>query len=439
MASQAISVSDQDVIQSRWFEIDRSVDLRTSLLWMKLRLKDSCVPLAQLGSPWIGCPELVQVHEVLPEEPAVLIIESFQGLSLACLLDRQISDVERAFAILRQIAIALDHLHRHNLAHGALTPRSILVGEGPALRIIDWMIDWNRVPLRSLAEDCEYIAPERLSGAASGPQGDQFALGAIAHRLLTGHSAFPAAGLAERLFCIRYEVLDEAAFGATGFAAQAIYERVFSVDPTQRFDSCCAFVDELQRASQNRVYGQTRFVDFESEEDGFQPESRTDESSAEQIQLRTKSLSRWFAAAAAFALFAFLAGLANWGMERRLETLQRSERSVADTESMGSLQNGVFEVCNNSASALEVRELAAAYWDREHALRVFNSTTYAPEGWAVAPASSRRLSWTPASKPVWDGSVLLYFVQVRDGQKEYLVSGRWDGSVQGCLHLTAGM
>jgi len=436
MASQAISVFDQDLVQSRWFDIDRSVDPGSRLPSMKLRLKGSRTPLAQFESPWIGCPELAQIHEISPEEPAVIVIESFQGSSLASTLARRILDPEQAFAILQLLAGALDHLHRHNLVHGALTPQSILVGDGPALRIVDWMIDWKLFPLKHLAEDCEYLAPERLSGSVAAPPADQFALGAIAFRLLAGNSPFPAAGLAERLFRVRYGMVEEAASGTAGCATQAVYERVFSVDPAQRFDSCSAFIADLQSASQNRVYGQTRLVGQEHEEDRLQSEKPGDRPFRAPSQLKTKPLSRWFNAAAAFTLLAFLTGLANWGLERRIEALQqRLQRPATGAESTGTLQNGVFEVCNTSAAALEVREVAAAYWDRAHKLRVFNSTAYNPEGWAVGPASSRSLSWVPKNLPVWDGSVLLYFVKVRDRQKEYLISGRWDGGVRGCLHL----
>jgi serine/threonine protein kinase len=396
-------------------------------------------------APRTASPEFSAIITTREGSSTVVVLEDFDGVSLQSLMERRLLSQADALVILRKLAVALDHLHACQQIHGALRPSSILIGAGQEVRIFDWMLGWKDMPLTLLSEAAEYLSPERLSNKPEAPRADQFTLGIIAYELVVGREPFPADGLAEKLFRTRYGLWDDGAIGEIELATHKVYDRVFTTHPKDRFDSCSAFVEELEKAFQQRSYTETRLVSVETEENpGYAPaflreNTKCEEASPAQRASHVSHTFGWWAAAAAVALIAFVLGLSNWRMQSQIDELGNQAETLMGMApaSADISQNGIFTVCNSSPGAIDVSELAVAYWGQDHKLQVFNSTQYTQEGWKVSPASSQLFSWPLGQKTVWDGSVLFYFVRVRDGQKEYIVSGRWDGKAQGCLHLSS--
>ncbi len=388
-----------------------------------------------------GCPELPAIQRIISGEFPVIELQDFAGASLASIFAGRKFTAEFSYAILRSIARALDQLHAAGRIHGALSPWSILVGENAQVRIVDWMILWQNLPLRDRAHAAEYLAPEIFAQAAAdaGPDRfDQFALGVIAFQLLAGATPFPGAGLAESLFRIRYGIPDLDPGGEIHFAAQVIFHRVFSVDPAERFDSCSAFVQQLEQATPLRNDSETRLDYAESDrwEDRTPTAGAGHENAAAGLQSRAqKSGLRWWTTAIVLSLLATGLGITDWFLQSRIGQLTRQEALVESSQPAGTLASGVFRVCNASPESMTVSELAVAYWGPEHRLRVFSSSSYTHSGWPIAPASSRNLSWPSGEKSIWDGSVLFYFLRIQKGDKEFIVTGRWDAVGQGCLHV----
>jgi serine/threonine protein kinase len=440
METQPQQASDELVIQSSSFKLNRSFNDQLQGSALVLKLSFPWVYSSFDRTPWIQCPELIQIDEIVDGESPIMLLDGFEGMSLASLLEQKTPTAEEAITILRQLATAVDYLHACNMVHGALRPSAILVGERMSLRIVDWMVDWNRVPLWFLPEAAEYLSPERLSNATAGPRADQFSFGVIACQLLVGRVPFPGEGLAERLFRQRYGLLDDGIFAKTGFGTHAVFERVFSMYPDDRFDSCSAFLDDLEKTPYQHSYAETRYLDVEDSSvasvDDFQAGLQVEYAAS--AEPKGGSLTGWWMTAAGFALLAFVLGVADWRTQIQIDKAENLAGQLKmSATATGSLQNGLFQVCNSSPEALDIRELAVAYWDTTRKLRVFTSTAYTADGWTVSPASSQSLSWPPGQKSVWDGSVLLYFARVQQGNKEFVVSGRWDGSAQGCLHLSS--
>lgn len=385
------------------------------------------------------CPELSSITSFRDEGAPVIVLEDFEGVSLSSLVERQTLPQSDALTILRKVATALDHLHAAKQTHGAVRPSSIMVSPENEVRVFDWMVGWKDQPAEFLAEAAEYLSPERLSNAPEGPRADQFTLGTIAHELLLGRAAFPADGLAEKLFRIRHGLWDDGVMGEIGLSSYRVYDRVFSVKPEDRFDSCTAFVDELENASRQRSYSETKLVEIR--DPGSLPTRLSEQAKPAQVsRLQPRaSVTGWWIAAAVAALVAFAMGLLNSRMQNQIDESENQAETLAGAApaTVDISHNGVFSVCNPSPVAVDIGELAVAYWGEDHTLKVFNSTQYTREGWKVAPASSQLLSWPLGEKTVWDGSVLLYFVRVRQGQKEYVVSGRWGRNEQGCLRLSS--
>jgi serine/threonine protein kinase len=419
------------VMDGHLFSLTQGFDPRMQQTVLALKLNFSWRPPNPSEAPYKDCAQLSRIIATGERGSDDLWLDEFDGISLESLMTQGPLPLPDSFAILRQIAAALDHLHTFGHIHGALRPSSILVGAGLDVRIVDWMIGWNDVPPSLIAAASEYFSPEKLSDLPEGSHADQFALGTIAHQLLLGRTPFPADGLAEKLFRIRYGLWDDGATGEIEFATHGVYDRVFAIDPEERFANCSAFVDALEKASRQRSYSETRLIEVEENARPSASESHAD------ATLGHTFPAAWWVAAAAIALVACVMGIWTWHTQNQIDELgdRLGTQAVLDPASADLSRNGMFTVCNSSPAQVDIRELAVGYWDQNHKLQIFNSSQYTQEGWKVAPSSSQLFSWPPGQKTVWDGSVLFYFVRVRQEQKEYVVSGRWDANAQGCLHL----
>jgi serine/threonine protein kinase len=435
METQSQHSTDESVMHTRLFCLDRGFNDQLKRSSLFLRPRFPWVSSVLDNTSFSGNCGLLRVNAVIDEESPAVVLDDFEGVSLASRFEKQAPTTAEAITILRQIAAAVDSLHACNRVHGALSTSAILVDEELSLRIVDWIVDWSRVPLSFLTEAAEFLSPERLSDAPVGPHADQFSFGVIAHELLIGRSPFPGESFAERLFRTRYGLLDDGIFGETGLATHSVFERVFSVNPDRRFESCSAFLDAIEKSSYQRNFAETRLFEGEYLPNTSQAEiEAAPQEESPSPEVNQVSLTRWWITAGLFALLAFTLGVASWQFQGQIDR----ERDLAEQLKMSasdnaSLENGTFQVCNSTSESLKIRELAVAYWDSNHKLRVFNSVGYTQDGWLVAPASSQFFSWPKGQKTVWDGSVLLYSLKVQEDQKEFIVSGRWDSGNQACL------
>jgi serine/threonine protein kinase len=352
------------------------------------------------------------------------------GRSLDDVMAEGVADAE-AYAILRAVARAIDAMHAEGRVHGALRPQSIELGSGTSARITDWVAGRHEAGLEEVADAVEYLAPERLAGAAADPAADQFSFALIAYRMLLGRSPFAAKGLAEMLFLMRYGIPGSDAQEYVNFATQGVFDRALAADPAHRFASCLELVEALERIPR-QSYSETRLL--ETDEQPPISASLSAEASRQRT-VRSNSSRLWWGAAAVLSLAAFGLGAANWQAQRELDTMAAQSAELASHAEQENPRNGQLKVCNTSSEPLQIRELAAAYMDTASKLRVFNSAEHIREGWSVAPGQAQLLSWRVGSAADWDGSVLFYFLKLERNRKEYVIAGKWNGTAQGCLHV----
>ncbi len=103
--------------------------------------------------------------------------------------------LRRAVGILRDVLTGLAHAHATGVAHGDLKPENILLADGQALvadaGIVGAVVDSTAGNAGDAATaalcTADYLAPERRAGEpAPGPRDDVFAVGVLAHEMLTG-------------------------------------------------------------------------------------------------------------------------------------------------------------------------------------------------------------------------------------------------------------
>ncbi len=162
----------------------------------------------------------------------------------------------RAIGLIHQIAEALAEVHRQDVVHRDLKPDNIFVSTGPpeSVTVIDFGIARRNVldaqaskltATGSVFGTPGYMAPEQIRGEPVDARADVYALGCIAHELITGRRLFEG-GLFDRLQAHLYEQAPSLP-ASLPTAVRRTVERCLAKAPDERFrtmdevaDACAA-------------------------------------------------------------------------------------------------------------------------------------------------------------------------------------------------------
>jgi hypothetical protein len=154
-----------------------------------------------------------QLHKSLPPHPGIvpvleagviegrryLAMELIDGVPLGQWTRHGSVTVRQRVALLRDVALAVHHAHRHGILHRDLKPENILVDRTQQARITDFglarMIGAEPLPLASgtgaLLGTPAYMSPEQIRGGrAVDARSDVYALGVMLYEILTGRRPF---------------------------------------------------------------------------------------------------------------------------------------------------------------------------------------------------------------------------------------------------------
>ncbi|WP_327636874.1 protein kinase [Kribbella sp. NBC_00482] len=151
-------------------------------------------------------PHVVAPHGwAADDDKVVFAMDLVRGGSVATLLgDHGPLPPSYVAVLLDQLLHALSAVHAAGVVHRDLKPANLLLdatGTGlPHLRLSDFgvagLIDEPRMTRNStILGTPGYLAPEQLSGADPDPRQDLYAVGAVAHELLTGDRPTPTGSL----------------------------------------------------------------------------------------------------------------------------------------------------------------------------------------------------------------------------------------------------
>lgn len=174
-------------------------------------------------------PSVVPVYDAREEDGELIVaMRLIEGGDLRKLIDREGPLApDRAVALLRQVAEALDAAHAAGIVHRDVKPHNILV-EGERAYLSDFGLAKAYAetgpgpgPGASIVGTVEYMAPEQWRGERVGPAADVYALGCVLYEALTGIAPYA-----------RREADSEPELPR---GIDTVIERAVAKDPSQRY------------------------------------------------------------------------------------------------------------------------------------------------------------------------------------------------------------
>jgi hypothetical protein len=150
---------------------------------------------ARLGAA-LNHPNVVAVYDISSDDEGVLIVmEYVEGETLRDEIAEGPLPPERAIAILRGVATALDYAHENGVVHRDVKPANVLIRSDGTVKLADLGIataaEQSKITRSgALLGTAAYMPPERLDGRSGGPGVDVYALAAVAFEMLSGRKAY---------------------------------------------------------------------------------------------------------------------------------------------------------------------------------------------------------------------------------------------------------
>ena len=202
-------------------------------------------------------PNIVDVYDFgeLQGTP-YMIVEYVPGGSLAAKMAHGPLDRATALRYLRGIAAGLDYAHRHGVVHRDIKPANVLLTDDDSPVLADFGLAklMHGSSLKSMTGVTTgtpaYMAPEQVTGGQVGPAADRYSLATIAYEMLTGVIPFDGEALMELLYAQvhRYPTAPSERDQSLGPQVDAVVMRGLAKNPSERWESCTAFVDALAAA-----------------------------------------------------------------------------------------------------------------------------------------------------------------------------------------------
>jgi serine/threonine protein kinase len=161
-----------------------------------------------------------------------------------------------------QLATCLQPYHEHGLFHGLLKPSDVLIGTNGRVRVLDFGVGFvlttergkaildTMTNSKAMAKGLDCASPESiLDSLARSPAGDQYSLGCILYRCLTGSYPFPSDNPVKKMVAHQSEIPTPVRklSPETPPALAAVVERLMEKAPEDRYESMGEVVDALQR------------------------------------------------------------------------------------------------------------------------------------------------------------------------------------------------
>ena len=167
-------------------------------------------------------------------------------------------DLATVRAIIGQIGVGLQAMHRRQMVHQDLRPQNVIIGEGGHVTLIDFgatkVAGVNEAAPFGVDDPVlgtqQYAAPEYFLGETGTDASDIYSLGVIAYQMLTGELPYGAAMARTKTRGQQRSLHYRTAAGENSFVpvwVDAALRRAVHFDPFKRYDDVSEFVADLTR------------------------------------------------------------------------------------------------------------------------------------------------------------------------------------------------
>jgi serine/threonine protein kinase/Flp pilus assembly protein TadD len=207
-------------------------------------------------------PNIVAIHDVGLEGGVLFAVtELLEGETLRGRLERGPLPWPEAVAIATAIADGLAAAHARGIVHRDLKPANVFLTADGRVKVLDFGLATTAFPSAYATADSPtlsratlpgtlvgtvaYMSPEQARGRAADARSDVFALGCLAHEMLSGTAAFDRESVAEILAAVLKEEPAPLPQGLPPALVRVVL-RCLEKDPSQRFLSAKEVAAELR-------------------------------------------------------------------------------------------------------------------------------------------------------------------------------------------------
>ncbi|UJA21179.1 serine/threonine protein kinase [Thermoleophilia bacterium SCSIO 60948] len=247
------------VFRARHLALDRDAALKVFVPAIsdregpQKRLRREAAAAARIHHPGVAA-----VHNAGVEDGrAYLAMELVDGPDLRDVIEHEGAlEPDLVAEIVTEIAAALDAAHAREVLHRDLKPSNVLLDRDGRARIVDFGATAVAGPDAALDPelpaigDPDFMAPEQIGSDESGKPADIYALGAIAHFLLTAEDPFPNRSPAAKLVAAALAARPEpsAVYDDLSRQIDVVIARAMAIDPAERYASGRELASELSAA-----------------------------------------------------------------------------------------------------------------------------------------------------------------------------------------------
>jgi len=196
-------------------------------------------------------PHIVSVFDVGTDpESACIATEFVDGEPLS---EQVVSDmpVDKAAAIVRDLATALHYAHSEHIVHRDVKPANVMIDKSGRAQLMDFGLAQQLArseQAAGVAGTPAYMAPEQARGEQAEPGSDQYSLGVVLFELITGQRPFQ--GDANHVMLQQTETTPPSPRSIRSdipIDLQKICLKAMSKSAGDRYESCEALATDLQR------------------------------------------------------------------------------------------------------------------------------------------------------------------------------------------------
>jgi eukaryotic-like serine/threonine-protein kinase len=182
---------------------------------------------------------------------AFIAMEFVDGESLARHIRENPIRCEKAIDIALQIALGLNHAHRHKLVHRDIKPSNVMVTPDGVAKIVDFGLARIVKPEMETesggtAGTVGYMSPEQLAGKPADQRSDIWAWGTVLVEMLIGRNPYWRGSISATVNAILYEAPQGTEQIPT--VLQPIVYHALAKDPNGRYQSCGEILQDLESA-----------------------------------------------------------------------------------------------------------------------------------------------------------------------------------------------